>query len=141
MTTTVLARSASFAVALLMLSGCKGPEGVYAIDKDETKKTLEAEIAKAPAEQQAMGKLVLSLFHQMDMSLELKKGGEVEMKMSMPSPMGGEPKAETKKGTWTKDGSTVVVDSDGKKMSCALDAAKLTCEASDKSQKLVFKKN
>jgi hypothetical protein len=137
---TVLGRSASFVAALLLLAGCKGPEGVYAIDKAETKKTLEAEIAKAPADQQAMGKLVLSLFDQMDMSLELKKGGEAEMKMSMPSPTGGEAKSETKKGTWSKDGSNVIVDSDGKKMTCALDASKLTCEASDKSQRLVFMK-
>jgi hypothetical protein len=114
---------------------------VYAIDKAETKKTLEAEIAKAPADQQAMGKLVMSLFDQMEMSLELKKGGEAEMKMSRPTlATGGEAKSETKKGTWSKDGSNGIVDSDGKKMTCALDASKLTCEASDKSQRLVFMK-
>lgn len=128
------------ALGALLLTGCKGPEGVYKLDKTETKKTLEAEIAKAPAEQQAMGKLVLAMFDQMDMSLELVKGGEASMKMSMASGPGStEPKTETKAGTWTKDGNAIVIDSGGKKMSCTLEGTTLSCDSTDKGgNKLVF---
>jgi hypothetical protein len=143
MNARILLRTAAVALGALLLTACKGPEGVYKLDKTETKKMVEAEIEKMPEEQKGMAKMMIGMFDSMDMSIELKAGGDAEMKATMPSLGGGEaPKTDTKTGKWSKDGGKIVIDGDGKKVSCALEGAKLSCETGEKAgQKLVFNKS
>jgi len=112
------------ALAVIGLVGCGGVEGTYKLDKDETKKAMEAEIAKMPADQQAFAKLGMAMADKMDMTLELKKDNTVSMKMSMD---GKDSKEET--GTWKKEGDDVVLTNgnDKKDMHCKKDGKKLTC--------------
>jgi len=114
------------ALAVIGLVGCGGVEGTYKLDKDETKKAAEAEIAKMPADQQAMAKMMLSSdkMDKMDITLELKKDNTAAMKMTME----GKTDAKEKAGTWKKEGDDVVLSNgDGKDMHCKKDGKKLTC--------------
>src|SRR6266436_1974088 len=88
------------ALAVIGLVGCGGVEGNYKLDKDETKKAAEAEIAKMPADQQAMAKMMMGSMDKMDVTLELKKDNTVAMKMTMD----GKPEPKEKAGTWKKEG-------------------------------------
>ncbi len=109
-------------LAVVGLAGCGGVEGTYKLDKDETKKAMEADIAKMPADQQQFAKLGMAMADKMDATLELKKEGAMSMKFSMD---GKEEKEKT--GTWKKDGDDVVLSSDGKDMKCSKSGKKLTC--------------
>ncbi len=116
------------ALAVIGLVGCGGVEGTYKLDKDETKKAAEAEIAKLPADQQAMAKMMLGgdKMDKMDMTLELKKDNTISMKMTME----GKSDAKEETGTWKKEGDDVVLSSPEKKdkdMHCKKDGKKLTC--------------
>lgn len=135
-----------FATAALLplalgLTACQGgPEGAYKLDKAEMKKAMEAEIAKMPEEQKAFAGLAIAMIDAMDMSLEIKSGGDLEMKATMPSLKEGEAsKTETKTGKWKKDGEKYVLDMDGKSTSCTLADKKLTCASEKKGEpSLVF---
>ena len=123
-----------------MLAGCQGGvEGAYTLDKTEMKKSMEAEIAKLPKDQQGFGKLGLAMIDAMDMKLELKSGGKLEMTATTPSfEQGKQAKTESKTGEWRKDGETVVLKMD-KEISCKAAAKKLTCESGKKGDPaLVF---
>jgi hypothetical protein len=122
--------AATLALFASTLAGCGGGvEGVYTLDKAEMKKAMEAEIAKMPADQQGFGKLGLALVDAMEMKLDLKSGGKVEMTSTMPSfTKGDKPKTENKTGEWRKEGDKVVIKAD-KEMSCTQADKKLTCEA------------
>jgi hypothetical protein len=113
------------ALAVAGLVGCGGVEGTYKLDKDETKKAAEADIAKLPADQQAMAKLMMSSdkMDKMDMTLELKKDNTISMKMTMD----GKADAKEETGTWKKEGDDVVLTSDGKDIHCKKDGKKLSC--------------
>jgi hypothetical protein len=123
-TTATLTLATSF---LLACGG--GVEGTYKLDKSEMKKSMEAEIAKMPADQQGFGKLGLALIDTMEMSVELQSGGKMKMKSSMPNIMDKDKAAKTdeKDGTWKMDGEAVVLETDGKPVKCAKDGGKLTC--------------
>lgn len=114
------------ALAVIGLVGCGGVEGTYKLDKDETKKAAEADIAKLPADQQEMAKKFAAMgsdkADKMDATLELKKDNTLSMKMSMD---GKDSKEET--GTWKKEGDDVVLTSDGKDIHCKKDGKKLSC--------------
>ena len=110
------------ALAVVGLVGCGGVEGTYKLDKDETKKAMEADIAKMPADQQAFAKLGMAMADKMDATLELKKDNTLSMKMSMD---GKDSKEES--GTWKKEGDDVVLTSDGKDIHCKKDGKKLSC--------------
>ena len=133
------------AVAVLALVSCKGggPVGTYSLDKDAMKKTMEAEIAKMPADKQGMAKLGLEMINLMDMKLALAEGGKGEMLMSMPS-LGGDKKTESHAQplTWEfKDGKVTI--NDGKKPNtCDLKGDKLECGAGggDPMERIVFTK-
>jgi hypothetical protein len=124
-TTATLALATSF----LLACGGGGVEGTYKLDKSEMKKSMEAEIAKMPADQQGFGKLGLALIDTMDMSVELQSGGKLKMKSSMPNIMDKDKPAKTdeKDGTWKMEGEAVVLETDGKPVKCAKSGAKLTC--------------
>jgi outer membrane murein-binding lipoprotein Lpp len=127
----------------LVVAACGSVEGSYKLDRAEMKKTMEADIAKLPEDQQAMAKTAFGLIDLMDINLELSSGGKAEMKMSM---AGHEDKAKEKNQTWEwkKDGKKVVIKSgDGKEISCDAEGGKLTCEggAAGGMTKLVFVKS
>ena len=109
------------ALAVVGLVGCGGVEGSYKLDKDETKKAMEADIAKMPADQQAFAKLGMAMADKVDMSLELKKDNTATMKTTID----GKDKEES--ATWKKEGDDVVLTSDGKDIHCKKDGKKLSC--------------
>jgi len=111
------------ALAVAGLVGCGGVEGTYKLDKEETKKAGEAEIAKMPADQQAMAKAMMGMADKVDATLELKKDNTMSMSMTMD----GKPEGKEKTGTWKKEGDDVVLTSDGKDLKCAKSGKKLTC--------------
>jgi PBP1b-binding outer membrane lipoprotein LpoB len=136
---------ASIALATLGLAGCGGGvEGTYKLDKAEMKKSMEAEVAKLPADQQGFAKLAVALIDTMDMSMELQSGGKLKMKATMPSLDKDKPaKTDEKDGTWKVDGDSVMIDAgDGKgAIKCAKGGGKLTCEPGKKGDPvLVFVK-
>jgi hypothetical protein len=140
-----IALPVSFLLLALGATACKGgPEGSYALDKEDMKKSMEAEIAKMPEDQQGFGKFALVMIAAMDVKLELKKGGEATMTTTKPTLKEGEaPKTETKTGKWRKEGENVIITSeDGKDMNCAVAEKKLTCTG-DKPGKpgMVFQKS
>ena len=136
------------AVALVgfAVSGCGGVEGTYKLDKAETKKSMEAEIAKMPADKQEMAKLGTAMLDAMDMTVELKSGGAVSMKTTMPNIMDSKAPAKTEEetGTWKKDGDTITLTSaKGKDMKCTKSGSKLSCNEADAKDKmeLIFSKS
>lgn len=140
-TTAALALATSFLIA-----GCGGGgvEGTYKLDKTEMKKSMEAEIAKMPADQQGFAKLGMALIDAMDMSVELQSGGKMKMKSTMPNLMDKDKPAKTdeKDGTWKMDGEAVVLDVDGKPTKCAKSGGKLTCSGQKEGEPtLVFVKS
>ncbi len=110
-------------------------EGKYSLDKAAMKKAAEDKIASLPKDQQGMAKLGLAMIDQVNMTLDLKKGGEAEFATKM---MG---KSETAKGKWeNKDGTiTITAGGEDKKLSCKLDGSKLKC--SKGKDELVFNKD
>jgi hypothetical protein len=140
-TTATLALATSF---LLAACGGGGPEGTYKLDKTEMKKSMEAEIAKMPADQQGFAKLGMAMVDAMDMSVELQSGGKMTMKSSMPNLMDKDKPAKTdeKAGTWKMDGDSVVLEADGKPTKCAKSGGKLTCAGTKEGDPtLVFVKS
>jgi hypothetical protein len=131
--------------AFFLLTACKGgAEGTYKLDKSEMKKSMEAEIAKMPKEQQGMAKLGMALIDAMDMTLVLKSGGEAEIQATMPD-LGGkddEKKDKAEKGKWSQEGDVITLKGDdGKDLKCTLADKKLSCDTGEKSgPKLVFNK-
>jgi len=111
------------ALAVVGLVGCGGVEGTYKLDKEETKKSMEAEIAKMPADQQAFARLGMAMADKMDATLELKKDNSMSMSMTME----GKTEGKEKTGTWKKDGDDVVLTADGKDLKCSKSGKKLTC--------------
>ena len=136
---TVL-KLASLALLTSTIAGCQGGlEGTYTLDKAEMKKAMEADISKLPADQQGFAKLGLAMVDAMEMKLDLKSDGKLEMTSTMPSfTKGDKPKVENKTGEWRKDGDKVVLKID-KEMSCKAADKKLTCEGAKKGEPgLVF---
>jgi hypothetical protein len=107
-------------IAALALAGC-GVEGTYALDKAETKKASEADIAKLPAAEQEFAKLGIAMMDNMDATLELKSGGAASMKVTMSG------KSQETTGTWKKEGDDVTVTAEGKDTKCTKSGKKLTC--------------
>lgn len=131
----------SLAFSGLVIGGCGGPEGTYKLDKGEMKKSMEAEIAKMPPDQQGFAKLGLAMIDAMDMTVELKSGGKLKLKTTKPSVTGGDAKVEEKDGTWTANGDSIVLTSDGKPTNCTKSGGKLSCEDDKKGGQLVFVKS
>lgn len=131
-TTLAIALTAS-----ILSAGCGGGvEGTYKLDKGEMKKSMEAEIAKMPEDQQGFAKLGLALIDAMDMSVELQSGGKLKMRSSMPNLMDKDKPAKTeeKDGTWKMDGESIILETDGKPLKCAKSGNKLTCEGEKKGE-------
>lgn len=139
-----LALSLSLPVLAASAIGCTGGgvEGAYALDKSETKKMMEAEVAKLPEAQQGFAKLAVAMVEGMDVKLDLKSGGQLEMTSSIPSLTGkGDPKTEKKTGQWAKTGDAVVLKLD-KELSCQASGKKLTCNSQKKGDPaLVFNRS
>lgn len=128
--TKSFAAALAFAVLGLTACGGGGVEGTYKIDKPEMKKAMEAEVAKLPADQQGFAKLAVALIDMMDVTVELKEGGKLTMKSTMPSLEKDKP-ATTKEenGTWKKEGESIILDNgDGKPAKCKQAGNKLTCD-------------
>lgn len=127
------------ALAVIGLVGCGGVEGTYKLDKEETKKQMEADIAKLPANEQQFAKLGLAMADKMDATLELKKDNTVSFKATME----GKSDGKEKTGTWKKEGDDIVLTSDGKDMHCKKDGKKLTCTEKHSSgdETMVFTKS
>jgi hypothetical protein len=128
----------------LALVGC-GVEGTYTLDKAESKKNAEAEIAKMPADQQTMAKSMLGMFDDMNVSIELKSGGTYSSKMTMKGLNDGKEKEDT--GTWKKDGDTITISTktpggNDKEIKCTKSGKSLSCtEGSEKNKMtMVFTK-
>lgn len=143
----IVKTAAALAVTLtasLLSAGCGGGvEGNYKLDKGEMKKAAEAEIAKMPADQQGFAKLGLAMIDAMDISLEIQSGGKVKMKSTMPNLMDKDKPAKTdeKEGTWKAEGESIILEADGKPLTCAKSAGKLSCEGKEKGgPALVFVK-
>lgn len=127
----------------LLLVGCGSVEGTYSLDKDATKKSMEATIAKMPADKQADAKLGLAFVDAMDVSMELKAGGACTMKSTMKGL--GDGKEQAEEGTWKKDGDTVSITSAKKPndvQKCTKSGKSLNCTTGegDKAVTLVFTK-
>ncbi|MEZ4439959.1 MAG: hypothetical protein R3B72_12760 [Polyangiaceae bacterium] len=125
------------ALGLLSLTACKsGPEGTYKIDKDEMKKAMDAEIEKLPEEQRGFAKLAVALIDGMNVSVELKSGGDLEMKTSMINPMKKDaaPEEKTISGKWKAEGENVTLTTEGKDITCKSEGNKLSCEGSKKGE-------
>lgn len=124
----------------LLLAACGGPEGTYKLDKDAMKKSLEAETK----DKDAAG-FAAAMVEAMDISLELKSDGTVEMKSSMKLEKDKPAKEETETGKWTKDGDTITLSGgkDNKDLKCKLVSGNLECESGEKGAmgKMVFKKS
>ena len=140
--------SKTIAAGALLLStfglvACGGVEGTYKLDKAEMKKAMEAEIAKLPEDQKAFAKMAVALIDQMDMSIELKAGGKLEMKATTPAmEKGKDAKTDTKEGEWRKEGDSIVIKADAQEIKCKPEGKKLTCDAGQKGQPaLVFIKS
>jgi hypothetical protein len=135
-------KSALIALAALSfaLTACgKGVEGKYSLDKASMKKEMEEKIAKMPADQQEMGKLGLAMVDAMDMTIDLKKGGEADFTVKMAEPgKEAEAKSESKKGKWTQQEKQISLQVEGetKKLECTAEGNKLTCK--DNESTLVF---
>jgi hypothetical protein len=136
------------ALAGFAMTGCGGVEGTYKLDKASTKKAMEGEIAKMPADQQGMAKIGLAMIDAMDMTLELKSGGVVTTKSSMPNLLNDKapPKTDEDTGTWKKEGDTIsITGSKGDKnsFSCTKAGKKLTCKdpKSKENMALIFEKS
>jgi hypothetical protein len=127
----------------LALVGCGSVEGTYTLDKAETKKGMEAEIAKMPAAEQEMQKMGLGMIDGMDATMELKSGGAASMKMTMTGMMGKDAKPNEETGTWKKEGDDITISSNGRDTKCSKSGKKLTCtETSGKSKMaMVFAKS
>jgi hypothetical protein len=112
------------ALSVVGLAGCGGVEGTYKLDKDETKKQMEADIAKMPANEQQFAKLALAMADKMDATLELKKDNTAAFTVTMD----GKADGKQKTGTWKKEGDEVILSNgDGKDMHCKKAGKKLTC--------------
>ena len=112
------------ALSVVGLAGCGGVEGTYKLDKDETKKQMEADIAKMPANEQQFAKLALAMADKMDATLELKKDNTAAFTVTMD----GKADGKEKTGTWKKEGDEVILSNgDGKDMHCKKAGKKLTC--------------
>jgi hypothetical protein len=116
----------------LVLVGCGGVEGTYKLDKSDTRKSMEADIAKLPADQQKFAQVGLTMVDSMDVTVELKSGGVAAMNSTMPNPFDKSAAAKTEQatGTWKKDGDTITIAEDGKPgkdLKCTKAGAKLTC--------------
>jgi hypothetical protein len=114
-------------VGLLLVVGCGGVEGTYALDKADTKKANEAAVAKLPADQQEAQKTQATMLDTVMASatIELKAGGVASMKTTMS--MQGKESVKEDSGTWKKDGDAVLVTSGGKDTKCEKSGKKLTC--------------
>jgi hypothetical protein len=128
--------------------GCGGVEGTYKLDKAETKKAMQADIAKMPADDQKFAQLGLAMVDAMDVTMELKSGGAASMKMTMPNLMDskGPAKTDEETGTWKKDGDNVIItdSKDKKETKCEKSGKKLTCHepsAGGKDNTMVFVKS
>jgi hypothetical protein len=124
----------------LALVGCGSVEGKYTLDKDATKKEAEAEIAKMPAADQEKEKKGLDMIDAMDVSMEIKAGGDATMSFMMKGIM-DKPKEETAK--WKKDGDDVVITDDkNKETRCSKSGKSLKCTESGGKHKetMVFTK-
>lgn len=125
----------SLTTALLLalpLVGCGGVEGTYKLDKSETRKSLEADIAKLPADQQKFAQVGLTMVDSMDVTVELKSGGVAAMNSTMPNPFDKNAAAKTEQatGTWKKDGDAITIAEDGKPgkdLKCTKAGSRLTC--------------
>ena len=126
------------ALGAMGLAGCGGVEGTWKLDKDATKKESDKEIAKLPADQQEMAKKFADM-SDVDLTLDLKKDGTADMKITA---MG---KTDEEHGKWTKDGDTVTLTADGKSkpMTCTKSGSTLTCTEKHASgdSVTVFKKS
>lgn len=129
----------ALAVVAAGLVGCGGVEGTYKLDKDATKKEMDKEIAKLPADQQEMAKKFSEMDTGMDATLDIKKDGTASLKITM----GSENHEEA--GTWKKDGDSIVLTPNGKSksMTCTKSGSSLTCTEKHASgdQVTVFKKS
>ena len=137
--------ASALVVSFAAMVGCKGsPEGNYKLDKAETKKAMEAEIAKMPAEDKKMAELGVAMIDAMDINLEIKGEGKTQMKSKMALSKDAPPKEETEAGEWRKDGDSIVIKSgkEGKdEMKCKTESGKLNCASGKKgSMTLVFAK-
>jgi hypothetical protein len=57
----------------------------------------------------------------MEWTMELRAGGELKMKSTMPSLGPGSPaQTEDKEGTWNADGASIVLTLDGKSHQCSV---------------------
>ena len=127
----------------LLLVGCGSVEGTYTLDKDATKKSMEAAIAKMPSDKQADAKMGLAFIDAMDVSMELKAGGAATMKSTMKGL--GDGKEKTDEATWKKDGDTISI-TDSKKagdvQKCTKSGKSLSCTTGegDKAVTFVFTK-
>jgi len=125
------------------LAGCGGGvEGNYKLDKAEMKKSMEAEIAKMPKEQQGFAQLAMAMIDGMEMSMELQPGGKLKTKSTTPGFGKDKPaKTEEKNGTWKAEGDAVTIETEGKPVKCTKGAGKLTCQGDKKGEPaLVFVK-
>jgi hypothetical protein len=131
-------------LAAVLFAGCKksgGPEGQYSLDKGAMKAQMQAEIDKMPKEEQGMAQMALAFIDMLDIRINLNPGGRAVMTASAPNMggEGGEPKVETKEGTWKKENDKILLEVAGQKsLSCTADGKKLEC--GEGREKMVFTK-
>jgi hypothetical protein len=136
-------RSALCIFSLLALTSavaCKGagPEGTYKLDKAETKKAMEAEVAKMPADQQGMAKFGLAMVDAMDITFKLNPDGKAEMSSSVSMEPGKPPTTKTEAVTWAQSGDGITVSGGKEPMTCKLAGKQLTCTSGSKGKSLSF---
>jgi hypothetical protein len=124
-------------LALSSLAGCGGgPEGSYKFDKEAAKAELENE------KDEAAKKFGQAMLEKMEMSIEIKKDGKYDAKVSMPSfkdPAKVEEQVES--GEWKAEGNAITLKGKKDDLSCTLEGKKLSCSDKSGKQKLVFTKS
>ncbi len=110
------------------LVACKSsPEGKYVLDQAATQGAYQATVDQLPAEQQPMAKLSLAMIPTMNLSMELKSGGALEVASSILLDKSAPPIVKTQTGTWRLDGSKLITTVDGRDATCDVAGGKLTC--------------
>jgi hypothetical protein len=137
-------------IATFGVAGCSdGVEGTYKLDKAETAKAMAADMDKrAKGLPMPPGLAILAAMglDRLEWTIELQGGGQLNMTMALSRPS----QTDVIHGTWTKDGDSILLTGDGKRLpaagskeiKCAKSSARLRCEiGTDREVALIFTKS
>lgn len=101
-----------------------GAEGVYRYQKEATKAGFMKDVGAKP--NQEMLKSVMGFLDGLEAEVELKAGGDSELRTT--AVVGGKPKSETGKGTWSQDDKALSFKSKDDETKCERAGAMISCD-------------